>query len=76
VTAPATWLWPPRRWSRSPNASWPRSTALPHWGKIFTTPPQTLRSGYERLPGFLDLMRRFDPSGKFRNAYTDRYLAT
>jgi alditol oxidase len=48
--------------------------ARPHWGKIFTVPPQTLRSSYQRLPGFLDLMRRLDPSGKFRNAYTDRYL--
>ena len=46
----------------------------PHWGKIFTTPPEDLRARYERLPDFLDLMRRFDPSGKFRNAYTDRYL--
>jgi alditol oxidase len=46
----------------------------PHWGKIFTAPPEDLRSRYERLPGFLDLMRRFDLSGKFRNAYTDRYL--
>jgi alditol oxidase len=48
--------------------------ARPHWGKIFTTPPETLRSSYKRLPDFLDLMRRYDPAGKFRNAYTDRYL--
>jgi alditol oxidase len=48
--------------------------ARPHWGKVFTTPPETLRSSYERLPAFLDLMRRYDPAGKFRNAYTDRYL--
>ena len=47
----------------------------PHWGKIFTTPPDTLRSSYERLPDFLALTRRFDPAGKFRNAYTDRYLS-
>jgi alditol oxidase len=46
----------------------------PHWGKIFTTPPETLRSGYQRLPDFLDLMNRFDPTGKFRNPYTNRYL--
>ena len=48
----------------------------PHWGKVFTTPPQDLRARYERLPDFLDLMCRFDPSGKFRNAYTARYLAS
>ena len=46
----------------------------PHWGKIFTTSPEDLRSRYERLPDFLDRMRHFDPSGKFRNAYTARYL--
>jgi alditol oxidase len=46
----------------------------PHWGKVFTASPEDLRARYERLPGFLDLMRRLDPSGKFRNAYTARYL--
>jgi alditol oxidase len=46
----------------------------PHWGKVFTAAPQDLASRYERLPDFVDLMRRFDPSGKFRNAYTKRYL--
>ncbi len=46
----------------------------PHWGKIFTVSPESLRSGYERLPDFLGLIRRYDPAGKFRNAYTDRYL--
>jgi xylitol oxidase len=47
----------------------------PHWGKIFTTPPDTLRSSYERLPDFLNLTRRFDPTNKFRNGYADRYLS-
>jgi alditol oxidase len=46
----------------------------PHWGKVFTTSPEDLRARYERLPDFLGLMRRLDPSGKFRNAYTDRCL--
>jgi alditol oxidase len=46
----------------------------PHWGKIFTTSPDELRSRYDRLPDFLSLMRRYDPAGKFRNAYIDRYL--
>ncbi len=46
----------------------------PHWGKVFTTPREDLHARYERLPDFLDLMRRFDPSGKFRNAYTARCL--
>ena len=46
----------------------------PHWGKIFTTPPETLRDRYERLPDFLRLMDHYDPEGKFRNAYTARNL--
>jgi xylitol oxidase len=48
--------------------------ARPHWGKIFTVSPEYLRSSYERLPDFLDLMRHYDPAGKFHNAYTDRHL--
>jgi alditol oxidase len=46
----------------------------PHWGKVFTSPPAEIRARYERLPAFLALMRRLDPPGKFRNAYTTRYL--
>jgi xylitol oxidase len=46
----------------------------PHWGKVFTIPPAEIRVRYERLPDFLALMRRLDPTGKFRNAYTTRYL--
>jgi xylitol oxidase len=44
----------------------------PHWGKLFTMPPRVLRSRYERLPEFLKLVERYDPRGKFRNAYLDR----
>ncbi|MGH3153087.1 MAG: FAD-binding protein [Streptosporangiaceae bacterium] len=46
----------------------------PHWGKVFTTPAETLRSAYLRLPAFDGLARRLDPTAKFRNAYTERYL--
>jgi xylitol oxidase len=48
--------------------------ARPHWGKVFTTSPQALRESYPRLPDFLSLMAQRDPAGKFRNAFTDRYL--
>jgi xylitol oxidase len=48
--------------------------ARPHWGKIFTTPADDLASSYERLPDFLGLMHHYDSAGKFRNAYTARYL--
>ncbi len=43
--------------------------ARPHWGKLFTMPPAVLQSRYEKLPGFLQLAAKFDPSGKFRNDF-------
>jgi alditol oxidase len=46
----------------------------PHWGKVFTTPPEQLHAAYERLPDFLSLTRHLDPTGKFRNPYTTRTL--
>ena len=46
----------------------------PHWGKVFTTPPEEVRSSYERLPDFLALTRRLDPTAKFSNPYTARNL--
>lgn len=48
--------------------------ARPHWGKLFTMPAERLPSLYSRLPDFQDLVRTFDPDGKFRNAYVDRYI--
>ena len=48
--------------------------ARPHWGKIFTMSADDLASRYDRLPDFLDLIKHYDPAGKFRNAYTARYL--
>jgi alditol oxidase len=46
----------------------------PHWGKLFTMPPEMVGSSYEKLPAFVALLRRHDPAGKFRNAFLDRYL--
>jgi len=46
--------------------------ARPHWGKLFTLSPSLLRSRYERLPEFVQLARKYDPQGKFRNAFLDR----
>ncbi len=45
--------------------------ARPHWGKLFTTSPARLRALYPRLPDFQELLRRYDPSGKFRNPFLD-----
>ncbi|AVT33599.1 MULTISPECIES: D-arabinono-1,4-lactone oxidase [unclassified Plantactinospora] len=46
----------------------------PHWGKLFGTPPEQLRDRYDRYADFAKLIRRYDPSGKFRNEMLDRYF--
>jgi alditol oxidase len=48
--------------------------ARPHWGKMFTMSPARVQSLYARLPDFRDLLRSFDPGGKFRNAFLDTYI--
>ena len=48
--------------------------ARPHWGKLFIMSAQQLGSLYERLPGFRHLLQHYDPQGKFRNAFLDRYI--
>jgi xylitol oxidase len=48
--------------------------ARPHWGKLFTTAPEVLRDRYPRLDAFHDLVRRYDPEGKFTNDFLSRRL--
>jgi alditol oxidase len=48
--------------------------ARPHWGKLFNTNPDTVRGLYRRLPDFVGLLRHYDPTGKFRNEFLDRYF--
>jgi alditol oxidase len=43
--------------------------ARPHWGKLFTTRPDRLRALYKKLPEFIDLAKKYDPHGKFRNQF-------
>jgi xylitol oxidase len=43
--------------------------ARPHWGKLFTTSPQQLKSIYKKLPDFIQLSNKYDPHGKFRNEF-------
>ena len=43
--------------------------ARPHWGKLFTMSPSQLHSRYEKLPEFIQLTRKYDPQGKFRNDF-------
>jgi len=46
----------------------------PHWGKLFTMSPSQLQTTYERLPEFMELCRRHDPKGKFRNDFLNRNI--
>jgi len=46
----------------------------PHWGKLFTMGAAPLRASYERLPEFVELSRRYDPKGKFRNGFLNQYI--
>ncbi len=48
--------------------------ARPHWGKVFTTDPDVVRSLYPRLPDVEALRDRLDPQRRFANAFVDRYL--
>ncbi|HWO27825.1 MAG TPA: FAD-binding protein [Candidatus Acidoferrum sp.] len=48
--------------------------AFPHWGKLFTTSPAELRSLHKRMPDFVELSRKFDPQGKFRNQYLNQNI--
>jgi len=46
----------------------------PHWGKLFTLSPAQVQSFYTKLPDFQQLLRSYDPQGKFRNAFLDTYI--
>jgi xylitol oxidase len=48
--------------------------ARPHWGKIFTMPPDYLASQYVRIHDFRELLQEYDPKGKFRNEFMDRNI--
>ncbi len=48
--------------------------ARPHWGKLFAMPPEALAGLYRRWAGFPELMRHYDPAGKFRNDMLNRYF--
>ena len=50
--------------------------ARPHWGKVFEMDPDLVRARYQVMPDFSALVARFDPTGKFRNAFVDRFVPT
>ncbi len=45
--------------------------ARPHWAKLFTMQPSRLKALYARLPEYQDLLKHYDPRGKFRNAFLE-----
>ena len=47
----------------------------PHWGKVFTTAPESLRARYPRLADFTALADALDPSHTFRNPFLTRILS-
>jgi xylitol oxidase len=48
--------------------------ARPHWGKVFAADAAVLRDGYPMVPDFTELTTKYDPDGKFRNDYLEKYL--
>jgi xylitol oxidase len=49
--------------------------ARPHWGKLFTIPAGQLKARYERYADFQQLLRQYDPRGKFRNEFMEQNFA-
>ena len=49
--------------------------ARPHWGKLFTIPAAQLKARYERYGDFQQLLRQYDPRGKFRNEFLEQNFA-
>jgi alditol oxidase len=41
----------------------------PHWAKLFTMAPSRIESRYEKLSDYKQLLKHYDPNGKFRNEY-------
>lgn len=48
--------------------------ARPHWGKVIHASARELAGVYPRLGDFVAAARRWDPEGKFRNAYLERHV--
>jgi xylitol oxidase len=46
----------------------------PHWAKLFTLSPPVLQSRYERLNDFKQLIKQYDPNGKFQNEFLQSNL--
>ena len=48
--------------------------AKPHWGKLFTMSSNTLHEHYAKMDAFKELVAKYDPQGKWRNAFLEGSL--
>jgi xylitol oxidase len=48
--------------------------ARPHWAKVFTMRSSHVAPLYPRLKDFLVLAKKFDPKGKFQNAFLQDHV--
>jgi xylitol oxidase len=46
----------------------------PHWAKLFTLAPHVLQSRIEKLADFKNMVKQYDPQGKFRNDFLEKNL--
>lgn len=49
--------------------------ARPHWAKLTEAPAARIVAGYPRAADFAQLVRKRDPDGRFRSAFTDSMFA-
>ncbi len=47
---------------------------VPHWGKLFTLDAATLHTRYPKMSDFLELAKKYDPQGRFRNDYLNQNI--
>jgi len=45
--------------------------ARPHWAKLFTVPPATLKARYPKMAEYQGLLNHYDAKGKFRNEFVN-----
>jgi xylitol oxidase len=48
--------------------------ARPHWAKLFTLPPATIKARYPKIGDFQALVTKHDPQGKLRNQFIDHNI--
>ena len=44
----------------------------PHWAKLFTMDPATVRAAYPKMGDFQAQLKQYDPQSRFRNAFLER----